>query len=114
MTRTTDNVWLSRFALLTAFATLVLICFGGLVTSHWFTTNSTSPQSSLAAPRGLRRLVLFTTTLLFAQLVLGATMRHQHAGLAIPDFPAAYRRLWPALDAESVARYNQNRVEVYA
>src|SRR5213594_2675189 len=34
MTRTTDNVWLSRFALLTALATLVLICFGGLVTSH--------------------------------------------------------------------------------
>src|SRR5437762_9764173 len=34
MTRTTDNVWLSRFALLTAFATLVLICVGGLVTSH--------------------------------------------------------------------------------
>src|SRR5881296_2199196 len=34
MTRTTDNVWLSRFALLTAIATLALICFGGLVTSH--------------------------------------------------------------------------------
>src|SRR6266550_6003686 len=34
MTRTTDNLWLSRFALLTAFATLALICFGGLVTSH--------------------------------------------------------------------------------
>src|ERR1043166_7425104 len=34
MTRTTDNLWLSRFAILTAAATLVLICFGGLVTSH--------------------------------------------------------------------------------
>src|SRR5882724_11068176 len=34
MTRTTDNPWLARFALLTAVATLVLICFGGLVTSH--------------------------------------------------------------------------------
>ena len=41
-------------------------------------------------------------------------MRHQHAGLAIPDFPAAYGHVWPALDAESVARYNQNRVEVNA
>src|SRR2546421_7607448 len=34
MSRTTDNLWLSRYALLTALATLVLICFGGLVTSH--------------------------------------------------------------------------------
>src|SRR5258706_349328 len=34
MTRTTDNVWLSRYALLTALATLVLVFFGGLVTSH--------------------------------------------------------------------------------
>jgi cytochrome c oxidase assembly protein subunit 15 len=41
-------------------------------------------------------------------------MRHQHAGLAIPDFPLAYGRLWPATDPESVARYNERRVEVVA
>src|SRR5438128_10498894 len=34
MIRTTDNPWLSRYAFLTAAATLALICFGGLVTSH--------------------------------------------------------------------------------
>src|SRR5438552_15223851 len=34
MSQTTHNPWLARFALLTALATLVLICFGGLVTSH--------------------------------------------------------------------------------
>src|SRR5438132_2544860 len=34
MTRTTENPWLARFALVTALATLVLICLGGLVTSH--------------------------------------------------------------------------------
>ena len=34
MTRTTTNPWLARFAILTALATLVLICLGGLVTSH--------------------------------------------------------------------------------
>src|SRR5881628_341384 len=34
MTRTTDNPCLARFAVLTALATLVLVCFGGLVTSH--------------------------------------------------------------------------------
>ena len=43
-----------------------------------------------------------------------AAMRHQHAGLAIPDFPLAYGKLWPATDPESVARYNAQRLEVLA
>jgi cytochrome c oxidase assembly protein subunit 15 len=41
-------------------------------------------------------------------------MRHQHAGLAIPDFPLAYGKLWPAMDADSVANYNARRVETTA
>jgi cytochrome c oxidase assembly protein subunit 15 len=41
-------------------------------------------------------------------------MRHRHAGLAIPDFPMAHGRLWPATDAASVSRYNRERVEVRA
>ena len=39
------------------------------------------------------------TGLILLQLMLGATMRHQHAGLAIPDFPLAYGKLWPDVDA---------------
>lgn len=49
--------------------------------------------------------------LLLAQLVLGATMRHQHAGLAIPDFPLAHGSLWPATDDAALARFNQQRVD---
>jgi cytochrome c oxidase assembly protein subunit 15 len=41
-------------------------------------------------------------------------MRHQHAGLAIPDFPLAYGRVWPDLSPEAVARYNQQRIETVA
>jgi heme a synthase len=52
--------------------------------------------------------------LILFQLVLGASMRHQHAGLAIADFPAAYGKLWPATDPVSVATYNQQRTEVRA
>jgi cytochrome c oxidase assembly protein subunit 15 len=62
----------------------------------------------------LRVTVLVTTLLIFGQLILGSAMRHEHAGLAIPDFPMAYGKLWPAMDADSVARYNQQRVEVEA
>ncbi|MGZ4962548.1 MAG: COX15/CtaA family protein [Limisphaerales bacterium] len=52
-------------------------------------------------------LYAVTTLLILSQLVLGATMRHQHAGLAIPDFPLAYGKWWPATDSDSVAHYNQ-------
>jgi cytochrome c oxidase assembly protein subunit 15 len=60
----------------------------------------------------LRRLVLFTTILVFVQLMLGATMRGQHAGLAIPDFPTAYGKIWPDTSPAAVARYNADRMDV--
>ncbi len=62
--------------------------------------------------RGLSLPVIAATCVILGQLVLGAAMRHQHAGLAIPDFPTAYGKVWPAMDAASVASYNQHRVEV--
>jgi cytochrome c oxidase assembly protein subunit 15 len=62
----------------------------------------------------LRWLFAGTTLLIFLQLILGATMRHQHAGLAIPDFPLAYGKVWPATDPGSIQLYNQQRVEVSA
>jgi cytochrome c oxidase assembly protein subunit 15 len=61
---------------------------------------------------GFRLVFPAITGLVLAQLILGATMRHQHAGLAIPDFPAAYGKLWPQTDAAAILRYNQNRNEV--
>jgi cytochrome c oxidase assembly protein subunit 15 len=54
------------------------------------------------------------TGLILTQLILGATMRHQHAGLSIPDFPAAYGKLWPDTSPGAIARYNENRLEVLA
>ena len=54
----------------------------------------------------LRRLVLSTTILIFCQLIIGATMRQQHAGLAIPDFPLAYGKIWPDTSAAAVRSYN--------
>jgi len=59
----------------------------------------------------LRPLFAATTGLILAQLILGAAMRHQHAGLAIPDFPAAYGKIWPDTSPAAVERYNQNRLE---
>jgi cytochrome c oxidase assembly protein subunit 15 len=53
------------------------------------------------------------TCLVLGQLVLGATMRHQHAGLSIPDFPTAYGKAWPDTSPAAVQRYNQNRIDVF-
>lgn len=90
---------------------------GGLRATSWSSGSSASIsdfrfQIPDLALRRLRLVFLVTTGLILLQLVLGATMRHQHAGLAIPDFPLAYGKLWPALDAHAVAQYNQQRVEV--
>jgi cytochrome c oxidase assembly protein subunit 15 len=73
-------------------------------------------QSKLAIYDGgsLRYLYLFATGMIVLQLIIGASMRHQHAGLAIPDFPLAYGKLWPATDTASVAYYNSARPEVAA
>jgi len=69
---------------------------------------------SVYGARRLRYLFLLVTAIVLTQLILGASMRHQHAGLAIPDFPLAYGKLLPAVDEVSIARYNQNRVEITA
>ena len=44
------------------------------------------------------RLVILATAAIYVQIVLGAVMRHTGAGLAIPDFPAAFGGLWPSAD----------------
>jgi len=44
---------------------------------------------------GLRRLATATTALIYCQILVGATMRHTGAGLAIPDFPLIFGHLWP-------------------
>lgn len=90
-----------------------LVCAIALFLSRWW--RSLDAVRIPATDRnGLRRIFLAGTVLIFAQLILGATMRHQHAGLAIPDFPTAYGKLWPDTDVDSVARYNQDRIEIKA
>ena len=44
---------------------------------------------------GLRPLATTTTVVIFAQILIGATMRHTGAGLAIPDFPWMFGHVVP-------------------
>lgn len=95
----------------------LLLCILALRTSAWWTRAGLAGEGGAGGPGrigGLRYLFAALTGLILVQLMLGATMRHQHAGLAIPDFPTAYGRLWPAMDEAAIQRYNQARMEVRA
>jgi len=96
----------------------VLTCLIALMTSRWWMkwANIQHPtpniQHPIASVRSLNGIFVATTALILFQLILGATMRHQHAGLSIHDFPLAYGKLWPATDPASIEQYNAHRVEL--
>jgi heme a synthase len=58
----------------------------------------------------LRKLAAATTALVYAQIIVGATMRHNDAGLAIPDFPLAFGHLVPHVWNMGVAIHFAHRV----
>ncbi len=103
-----DGIGIFHGALAQCF--FALICALALCTSRWWVTVTTRPPSG-TVPADVRKLLLLTTLLILGQLALGAAMRHQHAGLAVPDFPLAYGKLWPGTDAAALAGYNGARLD---
>ena len=83
-----------------------------LVTSRFWRRIKQAPNE--CDIRSLRFWTIIVTAMLFIQLVLGASMRHSHTGLSIPDFPTAYGRIFPPLDAASIARINEARIATQA
>ncbi|HTD68349.1 MAG TPA: COX15/CtaA family protein, partial [Candidatus Limnocylindria bacterium] len=88
----------------------LFVCSLALITSKWWQRANTNELNAATASR-LKTAFLATTVLIFVQLLFGATMRHQHQGLAVPDLPLAYGKLWPATDVASVELYNAHRLE---
>jgi cytochrome c oxidase assembly protein subunit 15 len=60
--------------------------------------------------RALRGLATFATILIYAQILVGATMRHTGAGLAIPDFPLMFGHLIPDHWSSAIAIHFTHRV----
>jgi cytochrome c oxidase assembly protein subunit 15 len=84
-----------------------LVASVALVTSRfWRRIKHASNECDI---RSLRFWTIIITVMLFIQLALGASMRHSHTGLSIPDFPTSYGRIFPPIDAASVARINEAR-----
>jgi cytochrome c oxidase assembly protein subunit 15 len=75
----------------------------------------TSPGWLAARPQQiddprLRRWTIATTALIYTQVLIGATMRHTNAGLAIPDFPLAFGHVIPPFWNAGVAVHFAHRV----
>ena len=73
-------------------------------------TRPVTPREDAGSGPSLRTLALCTTGAVFVQLILGATMRHREAGLAIPDFPLAFGKVIPPLTNGNVAIHFAHRV----
>jgi cytochrome c oxidase assembly protein subunit 15 len=85
------------------FCTTVILA---LVTSRgWL-----APSGPLPYDPTLRRLATWTSGLIFLQILLGATMRHREAGMAIPDFPLAFGRIVPPFWSIDVAVHFAHRI----
>jgi len=65
---------------------------------------------ALRDDRTLRTLTVATTALVYVQILIGATMRHTAAGLAIPDFPLAFGGLVPSHWDAGIAIHFAHRV----
>jgi cytochrome c oxidase assembly protein subunit 15 len=71
------------------------------------------PLPERAAPP-LALLTRVTACAVYAQLILGAVVRHTGAGLAIADFPLAFGRLLPPFDRPGVTIHFAHRVGAVA
>src|SRR5437588_1672488 len=66
--------------------------------SSWFRMSRAMEKGD--APIGLTTLLVLAA---YAQILIGATMRHLGAGLAIPDFPLSFGRLVPQFTTLEIA-----------
>jgi len=79
-----------------------------LVTSRMWQRLSVTNFPNGAA-QALARVAIVTTSVIYAQLALGATMRHQHRDLAILDFPTAYGQIVPTIATAELTEINEWR-----
>ena len=82
-------------AISTAHAGLAEIFFCMTVAIALFTSPGWTRQAPRADDGLLRGIATATTTLIYIQILIGATMRHTGAGLAIPDFPWMFGHVVP-------------------
>jgi cytochrome c oxidase assembly protein subunit 15 len=95
-----------------AHAGLAQIFFCLLVAITLFTSRSweTMGQRGPLDDRRLRLVASATTVAIYVQILVGATMRHTGAGLAIPDFPFVFGGLFPPDFTTGIAIHYTHRL----
>ena len=91
------------------FCLVMLMC---IVTSEWWALQPkmAAREQEAASGRWLVRLAVIAWVIVFLQLMLGATMRHYRAGLAIPDVPLAFGRVIPPTNAADLRAAQERMV----
>jgi cytochrome c oxidase assembly protein subunit 15 len=93
-----------------AHAGMAQIFFCTLIGIAVFTSRGWTEHRYAVGDRTVRRLSVVTVAAIFVQILLGATMRHTGAGLAIPDFPLAFGRILPPVWTSAIAIHFAHRV----
>jgi heme a synthase len=132
--RAEPRVWVRRLGYVALFAVVTQGILGG-ITVLWFLPDPisiahaglaqlvfcltltiaivTSPAWTQGQPIGdssLQTMAAVTTAAIYVQILIGATMRHTGAGLAIPDFPLAFGHIVPPVWSAAVAIHYTHRV----
>src|SRR6185436_10816968 len=97
-------------AISTAHAALAEIFFCMTVAIALFTSRGWIERAGTVDDRWLRRVATTTTVLIYVQILIGATMRHSGAGLAIPDFPLMFGGVFPDRWDAGIAVHFAHRV----
>jgi cytochrome c oxidase assembly protein subunit 15 len=103
-----DQIGIFHACLAQAFLGLIVL-IAIVTTDFWRTLNQNSTVLNGQVHQRFRRVKQFAimvTTLIYVQLALGATMRHQHKDLAILDFPTANGAWIPDTSAATLAKIN--------
>jgi heme a synthase len=111
-------LWYLPDAISIAHASLAQIVFCltttiALVTSRGWQRGYVEPRIPNPESRHdvtLERIAIITAIAIYVQIVIGATMRHTGAGLAIPDFPLAFGHLIPTHWDSKIAIHFAHRV----
>lgn len=69
----------------------------------------TRAQTAVDDPT-LQKVAAATTVMIYCQIIVGATMRHIEAGVAIPDFPFAFGHVLPPIWTPGIAVHFAHRV----
>jgi cytochrome c oxidase assembly protein subunit 15 len=98
-----------------AHASLAQVVFGltvtiAVVTSEGWTRAYAGRRGPIPDDRLLQAIAVTTTSVVYVQILVGATMRHIDAGLAIPDFPLAFGHFVPTHWDAKIAVHFAHRV----